>query len=41
LSVAHSTLVGIEFMHMLRKGQRDHAVTQDLTPVEQFYASAA
>jgi putative transposase len=41
-AAAHGTLVGIELMHMLKKGQ---LVGQDwaegLTPVEQFYALAA
>jgi transposase-like protein len=38
---AQPTLVGIELMHMLRKGQMDNGVGQDLTAAEQFYALAA
>jgi putative transposase len=41
-AAAHDTVVGIELMHMLKKGQlvgRDGA--EGLTPVEQFYALAA
>ena len=38
---AQSTLIGIELMHMLRKGQLEDEVAQDLTPAEQFYALAA
>jgi putative transposase len=38
---ARSTLVGIELMHMLRKGQLEEGVAQALTPAEQFYALAA
>jgi putative transposase len=38
---AQSTLVGIELMHMLRKGQLADGVAQDLTPAEQFYSLAA
>ena len=38
---AQSTLIGIELMHMLRKGQLEDGVAQDLTPAEQFYALAA
>jgi putative transposase len=38
---AQSTLVGIELMHMLRKGQLADGVEQGLTPAEQFYALAA
>jgi putative transposase len=38
---AQSTLVGIELMHMLRKGQLEDGVAQDLTPAEQFYSLAA
>ena len=35
---AQSTLVGIELMHMLRKGQLEGGVKQDLSVAEQFYA---
>jgi DDE domain len=35
---AQSTLIGIELMHMLRKGQLEDEVAQDLTPAEQFYS---
>jgi putative transposase len=38
---AQSTLVGIELMHMLRKGQLADGVEQGLMPAEQFYALAA
>jgi transposase-like protein len=39
---AQSTLVGIELMHMLKKGQLAVAEgTNGLTPAEQFYALAA
>ena len=38
---AQSTLVGIELMHMLRKGQLAGGVEQGLTVAEQFYALAA
>jgi putative transposase len=38
---AQSTLVGIELMHMLRKGQLDDGLAQDLTLAEQFYSLAA
>jgi len=38
---AQSTRVGIELMHMLRKGQLEDGVAQALTPAEQFYALAA
>ena len=38
---AQSTLVGIELMHMLRKGQLEDGVEQGLTAAEQFYALAA
>ena len=38
---AQSTLIGIELMHMLRKGQLEDGVAQALTPAEQFYAFAA
>ena len=37
---AQPTLVGIELRHMLRKGQMDNGVGQDLTAAEQFYALA-
>jgi putative transposase len=35
---AQSTLVGIEPMHMRRKGHLEDGVAQDLTPAEPFYA---
>ena len=38
---AKSTLIGVELMHMLRKGQLAGGVGQDLTVAEQFYALAA
>ena len=38
---ARRTLVGIELMHMLRKGQMDDGSEQGLTAVEQFYSLAA
>ena len=38
---AQSTLVGIELMHRLRKGQLEDGVEQDLPAAEQFYALAA
>jgi putative transposase len=38
---AQSTLIGVELMHMLRKGQLAGGVGQDLTVTEQFYALAA
>ena len=38
---AQSTLVGIELMHMLRKGQLAGGVEQGLTVAEQFYTLAA
>ena len=38
---AQSTLVGIELMHMLCKGQLAGGVEQGLTAAEQFYALAA
>ena len=38
---AKSTLIGVELMHMLRKGQLAGGVSQDLTVAEQFYALAA
>jgi putative transposase len=40
-TAAQSTLVGIELIHMLRKGQLDDRVGQDLTTAEKFYALAA
>jgi putative transposase len=39
--VAQQTLVGIELMHMLHKGQMDDGVGQGLTAAEQFYCLAA
>jgi putative transposase len=38
---AHSTLLGIELMHMLRKGQLKRGDERGLTPAEQFYALAS
>ena len=38
---ARRTLVGIELMHMLRKGQWEDGVEQGLTVAEQFYCLAA
>ena len=40
-AVAQSTLVGIELMHMLRKGQLTAGREQGLTAAEQFYGLAA
>ena len=37
---AQSTLVGIELMHMLKKGQLAGDEFEDLTATEQFYALA-
>jgi putative transposase len=37
---AQSTLVGIELMHMLRKGQLEDGMEQGLSAAEQFYALA-
>jgi putative transposase len=38
---AQNALVGIELMHMLRKGQMTEGIEQGLTAAEQFYALAA
>jgi putative transposase len=38
---AQRTLVGIELMHMLRKGQMDDGVGEGLSAAEQFYSLAA
>jgi putative transposase len=38
---AQRTLMGIELMHMLRKGQLEEGAEQGLTPAVQFYALAA
>jgi putative transposase len=38
---AQQTLVGIELMHMLRKGQMDDGVGEGLSAAEQFYSLAA
>jgi putative transposase len=38
---AQATLVGIELMHMLRKGQLEEGVGQGLTTAEQFSTLAA
>ena len=41
-AAAHDTLVGIELMHMLKKGQMGvEGGAEGLTPAEQFYALAA
>jgi putative transposase len=41
-AAAHDTLVGIELMHMLKKGQMMvEGGAEGLTPAEQFYALAA
>ena len=40
-AAAQSTLVGIELMHMLRKGQLTAGREQGLTAAEQFYGLAA
>jgi putative transposase len=41
-AAAHATLVGIELMHMLKKGQLVvEGGAEGLTPAEQFYALAA
>jgi putative transposase len=40
-AAAQSTLVGIELMHMLRKGQLTEGREQGLTAAEQFYGLAA
>jgi putative transposase len=40
-AVAHATLIGIELMHMLEKGQMVVEEGEErLTPAEQFYALA-
>ena len=38
---AQSTLVGIELMHMLRKGRIDDRVGHGITAAKQFYSLAA
>jgi putative transposase len=38
---AQSALVGVELMHMLRKGQLEDRVEQGRTAAEQFYALAS
>ena len=41
-ATAHATLVGIELMHMLKKGQlMIEEESEGLTAAEQFYALAA
>jgi transposase-like protein len=40
-AAAQSTLVGVELMHMLRKGQLEDGVEQGLTAAEQSYALAS
>jgi transposase-like protein len=40
-AAAQSTIVGIELVHMLRKGQLAEGVEQGLSVAEQFYALAA
>lgn len=37
---AQATLVGIELMHMMRKGQLEDGMEQGLSATEQFYALA-
>jgi transposase-like protein len=37
---AQPTLMGIELMHMLRKGQLEDGIEQGLSVAEQFYALA-
>jgi transposase-like protein len=37
---AQATLVGIELMHMLRKGQMEGDAVEGRTPASQFYAMA-
>ena len=41
VEAAQSTLVGIELMHMRRKGRLADAVEKGFTPAAQFYASAS
>jgi putative transposase len=41
LGAAQQSLVWIELMCMLRKGQLEDRVEQGLTPAEQFYLLAA
>jgi hypothetical protein len=41
VETAQCTLAGIEFTHMLRKGQWAGGAEQGLTAAEQFYALAA
>jgi putative transposase len=41
VEAAQSTLVGIELMHMLRKGPLADGVEKGLTPAAQFYALAS
>jgi len=40
-AAAQATLVGIELIHMLRKGQFEKGVGQGLTTAEQFSTLAA
>jgi putative transposase len=40
-TAVQSTLVGIELIHMLHKGQLDDGVGHDLTTAEKFCALAA
>jgi putative transposase len=41
-AAAQATLVGIELMHMLKKGQRvGETRAEGLTPTEQFYSLVA
>jgi putative transposase len=42
IEAAHSTLAGVELMHMLRKGQlTGEEGAKGLTPAQRFYALAA
>jgi putative transposase len=38
---AQTLLIGIELIHMIRKGQLHHHSGEGLTPAEQFYLLAA
>jgi putative transposase len=41
-AAAHAILVGVELMHMLKKGQLGRETrTESLTPAEQFYSLVA
>ena len=41
VEAAQAPLIGIELMHMIRKGQRVDGAEQGLTAAERFYALAA